>query len=125
MKPYQVHLVSDESKIPDFLPSEPYFIYENKKYLNFVVYDCFHLRNNEYLKDIAKAEIDRIKSLEGKESPVKIFRKYRNMSQKRLAQKIGVDETMISHIERGKKQGSSQTLINIAKTLDVDLGDIV
>lgn len=58
MKPYQVHLFSDESKIPDFLPSEPYFIYEDKKYLNFVVYDCFHLRNNEYLKDVARTEIE-------------------------------------------------------------------
>jgi glycine C-acetyltransferase len=58
MKPYQVHLFSDDSKIPDFLPSEPYFIYEDKKYLNFVVYDCFHLRNNEYLKDVARAEIE-------------------------------------------------------------------
>jgi 7-keto-8-aminopelargonate synthetase-like enzyme len=57
MKPYQVHLFSDGSKIPDFLPSEPYFIYEDKKYLNFIVYDCFHLRNNEYLKDVARLEI--------------------------------------------------------------------
>ena len=58
MKPYQVHLFSDGSKIPDFLPSEPYFVYEDKKYLNFVVYDCFYLKNNEYLKDVARAEIE-------------------------------------------------------------------
>ncbi len=58
MKPYQVHLFSDKNKIPDFLPSEPIFVYENKKYLNFLVFDCFHLKNNEYLKDSAKLNID-------------------------------------------------------------------
>lgn len=58
MKPYQVHLFSDDSKIPDFLPSEPCFVYENKKYLNFLIYDCFHLKNNEHLKNIAIAEIE-------------------------------------------------------------------
>jgi len=58
MKPYQVHLFSDDSKIPDFLPSEPCFVYENKKYLNFLIYDCFHLKNNDYLKDVAKTEIE-------------------------------------------------------------------
>ncbi len=58
MKPYQAHLFSDESKIPDFLPSEPIFVYENKRYLNFLVFDCFHLRDNEYLKSSAKLNID-------------------------------------------------------------------
>lgn len=58
MKPYQVHLFSDESKIPDFLPSEPVFIYENKRYLNFLVFDCFHLKHNEILRDVAKTAIE-------------------------------------------------------------------
>ncbi len=58
MKPYQVYLFSDESKIPDFLPSEPVFVYENKRYLNFLVFDCFHLKNSEHLKDSAKLNID-------------------------------------------------------------------
>lgn len=58
MKPYQVHLFSDESKIPDFLPSAPFFIYENKRYLNFLVFDCFHLKNSEHLKEVATSEIE-------------------------------------------------------------------
>ena len=55
MKPYQVHLFSDDKKIPDSLPAEPVFVYENKRYLNFLVFDCFHLRNNEVLRGVAKA----------------------------------------------------------------------
>lgn len=58
MKPYQVHLFSDENKIPIFLPSEPSFVYENKRYLNFLVFDCYQLKNNEYLKEVAKMSIE-------------------------------------------------------------------
>jgi len=50
MKPYQVHLFTDENKIPDALPSEPFFVYENKRYLNFTVFDCFHRKTGDDLK---------------------------------------------------------------------------
>ncbi len=58
MKPYQVHLFTDDSKIPVHLPSEPIFVYENKRYLNFLMFDCFHLKNNEHLKETAKLSIE-------------------------------------------------------------------
>lgn len=58
MKPYQVHLFSDETKIPETLPSEPVFIYENKRYLNFLIFDCFHLKHSEILREAAKAAIE-------------------------------------------------------------------
>ncbi len=58
MKPYQVHLFSDNSRIPDYLPSEPVFIYENNRYLNFLTFDCFHLKNNEFLRDTARNSIE-------------------------------------------------------------------
>ncbi len=58
MKPYQVHLFSDDSRIPEVLPSEPIFVYENKRYLNFLVFDCFYMKNNEYLRETAKTSIE-------------------------------------------------------------------
>lgn len=58
MKPYQVHLFADGKKIPDALPSEPYFIYENKRYLNFTVFDCFHRKTSDDLKAAAHAIIE-------------------------------------------------------------------
>jgi 7-keto-8-aminopelargonate synthetase-like enzyme len=58
MKPYQVHLFSDEGKIPQTLPSEPVFVYENKRYLNFLVFDCFHLKHSEILRDAAKTALE-------------------------------------------------------------------
>lgn len=58
MKPYQVSLFSEQGKILSFLPSEPIFIYDNKKYLNFSLFDCFNRRNNEYLAETAKLNIE-------------------------------------------------------------------
>lgn len=58
MKPYQVHLFSDEDKIPVFLPPEPFFVHENKRYLNFLGFDCFYLKNHEYLKEAARLSIE-------------------------------------------------------------------
>lgn len=57
MKPYQVHLFTEEGKIPEALPCEPVFIYEDKRYLNFLVFDCFYMKNNEMLKEAATAHI--------------------------------------------------------------------
>lgn len=58
MKPYQVNLFVDEEKAPILLPSEPVFFYNNKKYLNFTLIDCFSRRNSEYLKEAARLNID-------------------------------------------------------------------
>ncbi len=59
MKPYQVNLFIDKEKPSFFLPSEPVFIYNNKKYLNFTLFDCFNRRNNEYLNEAARLNIDK------------------------------------------------------------------
>ena len=58
------------------------------------------------------------------ENPVKVWREYRNMKQKELAEKSGVKPSYISQIESGNKQGSLDTLKSIAKALKVDLDDL-
>lgn len=58
MKPYQVHLFAEEATVPDMLPYEPFFVYDNKRYLNFVPLDCFHMKNSEYLRETARATIE-------------------------------------------------------------------
>jgi glycine C-acetyltransferase len=58
VKPYQGHLFIDDTKPPEGLPADPVFIYEDRRYLNFSTLDCFHLRNNDYLKEAAKLGID-------------------------------------------------------------------
>ena len=58
------------------------------------------------------------------DNPVRVWREYRGMKQKELAEKAGLKPSFLSQIERGSKQGSLETLKNIAKALNVDLDDI-
>ncbi|KPK63663.1 hypothetical protein AMJ83_05525 [candidate division WOR_3 bacterium SM23_42] len=58
MKPFQVHLFSEEGKIPESVPPEPSFVYGNKRYLNFLHFDCLHLKNSEFLRETARTNIE-------------------------------------------------------------------
>lgn len=59
------------------------------------------------------------------ESPVKVYRKYRKMTQAELAAEAGLSVDMIKKIESGKSDGSLKSLKAIAAALKVDLEDIV
>ena len=59
------------------------------------------------------------------ESPLRIFRTYRGMSQQALADAAKVSKTTISELETGRKDGSVKTLAKIAKILNVDIDDLV
>jgi DNA-binding XRE family transcriptional regulator len=57
----------------------------------------------------------------GKEHPVKIVRKYRNMTQEELAGKAGLSRTYLTEIETRRKDGSIKALKTIAAALKVDI----
>lgn len=59
------------------------------------------------------------------EHPVKVFREYRDMTQKQLAETLGISAEYVSQIESRKKQGSIDTLKAIAEALSLDLDDLV
>ncbi len=59
------------------------------------------------------------------ESPIKIFREYRGLSQADLASKIGASAIYISQIETGRRTGSAKVLRKIANALNIDLDDLV
>lgn len=58
------------------------------------------------------------------ESPVKLWRQYRQMSQSDLAAAAGINKVYLSQIETGRRRGSVDTLAAIARALAVDLGDL-
>ncbi len=58
-------------------------------------------------------------------SPIKVFRKYRNMTQGELAKSIGKSLTYIAKLEAGDRKGSVDVLSNIAEALNVDLDQLV
>ena len=58
------------------------------------------------------------------ESPLRIWREYRGLSQTVLARTAGITPAYLSQMESGSRQGTTRTLRKIAKALDVDLDDL-
>lgn len=61
--------------------------------------------------------------LEG-ESPVRVYRKLRDLTQASLAELSGVNRVQIADIEAGRKSGSIDTIKKLADALGVSLDDL-
>lgn len=59
------------------------------------------------------------------ENPIKVWREYRGASQQGLAEAVGISASYLSQIETGKRAGSTEVLVAIAKALNVTLDDLV
>ncbi|MEQ1790056.1 MAG: helix-turn-helix transcriptional regulator [Rickettsiales bacterium] len=59
------------------------------------------------------------------ENAILVFRKYRELTQTALAELAGIERSMLSAIEHGKKTGSVASLQAIARVLDVSLDDLI
>lgn len=57
----------------------------------------------------------------GKDSPIKIIRKYRGMTQGDLADAAGLSRPYLTEIETGRKDGSIRALKSIAQALGVSM----
>ncbi len=68
----------------------------------------------EYVKRIVEGE-----------SPLRVFRDLRGLTQEALAHSSGVNRVQIADIEAGRKTGSVQTLGKLASTLGVTIDDLV
>lgn len=66
--------------------------------------------------------VDRI--LDG-ENKVRVWREYRGLSNRHLAEKVGISASYMSDIQNGKKEGGISTMKKIAAVLQVDLDDLV
>ncbi len=59
------------------------------------------------------------------ENPVKVWREYRGLTQQQLAEAVGISKPYLSQIETGKRTGTTEVLLAVAKALQVTLDDIV
>ncbi len=59
------------------------------------------------------------------ESPIRVWREYRGLTQPDLAGAAGISVPYLSQIESGKRKGSTEVLAAIARALDLALDDIV
>lgn len=57
-------------------------------------------------------------------NPIKVYRKYRNLKQKELADLVNINPVYLSQIETGKRDGSIDVRRKIAAALRVDLDDM-
>ena len=55
------------------------------------------------------------------ESPIKLWRERRGLTQQELAEKAGISKPYLSQIETGKRQGTVETLSSLARSLDIPL----
>ncbi|MDX9850278.1 MAG: helix-turn-helix transcriptional regulator [Anaerolineaceae bacterium] len=55
------------------------------------------------------------------ESPLKVIRLYRDLTQRELAERVGRSVPYLSQLETGKRAGSIKVLSEIARVLDVPL----
>jgi len=58
------------------------------------------------------------------ESPLRVYRDLRDLTQVALAEKAGVNRVTIAEIETGRKQGSVATLRALAQALGIALDDL-
>lgn len=61
----------------------------------------------------------------GDDHPIKIYREYRGLKAKELAEIVGITPSYLSEIENRKKDGTLKLCISIARALKVDLDDLV
>jgi len=97
------------------------------------------VEDSEMLQDIRDYEIakkamesdeelipsDVINAILTGEKPIKVWRKYRGMTQQQLASAAGITKAYLSQIETGKRTGTTDVLTNLAKALGLTLDDIV
>ena len=68
---------------------------------------------------------DHVKRIMSGESPVRVWREYRGLSGTALARRAGIDQSYVSNIETGKRQGTLTVHLRIDKALGVELESLV
>lgn len=59
------------------------------------------------------------------DSPLRVWRRHRGMTQQALAKAIGIGKAYLCEIESGKKSGSIRVIKAAAEVLRVDIDDVV
>ena len=59
------------------------------------------------------------------DSPLRVWRRHRGMTQQAPAEAIGIGKAYLCEIESGKKDGSIRVIKAAAEVLEVDIDDLV
>gem|GEM_PF-984740 len=86
-------------------------------------YDAVKTAINQGKEELVPGEVT-FALLDG-ENPVKVWREYRCLTQQQLAEVAEISTPYLSQIETGKRTGTTEVLLAVAKALNVTLDDIV
>lgn len=59
------------------------------------------------------------------ENPIRVWREYRRLTQKQLAEMANISKPYLSQLETGKRTGTAEVLTAVADALNLTLDDIV
>ncbi len=93
---------------------------QGKPYVLVPLHDYRSLTNAQDDDNLPEDILDRLTAQE--ESPVKILRKHRGMTQAELAREAGISRPYLTEIETGKKDGSIRAMKSVAQVLGVNVG---
>lgn len=96
---------------------------QGKPYVLIPLHDYRTMTSDQPESDLPPDVLDRL--LARQESPLKIIRKHRGLTQKELADITGISRPYLTEIETGKKDGSIRAMKVLADALRVDLGLLV
>jgi len=83
------------------------------------IHDYTALKNSNSAQNLPQSVMEQITL--AKDTPIKIIRKHRGMTQGNLAEAAGISRPYLTEIETGKKDGSIRALKSIAGALDISL----
>jgi DNA-binding XRE family transcriptional regulator len=75
-------------------------------------------------RDQERVPIELVDRLLAGDSPVKVWREYRGLSQRALAARTGLNFAYLSQIETGARKGTMATMKKLAEALGIDLDDL-
>ena len=75
-------------------------------------------------RDGPTVSFEAVERLLAGESPVRVWREERRMTQAALAEAANLSPSMLNEIEHGKRQPSLDRARGLARALDVDLDDL-
>ena len=79
-------------------------------------------------KEVARRDYltgDEVRRILDDESPVKVWREKRGLSQRELGEQAGVSSSYLAEIETGKKPGSAEALRKLSRALAIPMENLV
>lgn len=93
---------------------------QGKPYVLIPLHDYRGMVGSEGPDDLPAEVLDALTARQ--ESPVKVLRKFRGLTQAELARRASISRPYLTEIETGKKDGSIRAMRNLAEVLGVSVG---